>query len=72
MPVDTTSASAPTAPAARESDEFTILREQLATRGHSLRRLPDGSYLVSAWNHGRTLDSLDDVRTFARQVGAVA
>ena len=29
-------------------------------------------YLVAAWNHSRTFDSIDEVRDFARQVGAAA
>ena len=73
MAAPTTSACAPTAPSAPVSDDFPTLRERLALRGHSLRRLPDGAgYLVAAWNHSRTFDSIDEVRDFARQVGAAA
>lgn len=65
---------APTAEAtASTALDFSALRTQLALRGHSLRRLPDGAgYLVAAWNHSRTFDSIDEVRDFARQVGAAA
>lgn len=55
---------------------FSTLRAQLAMKAFELHVISDGAggsmYLVQRLRQSRTLASLDEVRAFARQVGAAA
>lgn len=48
------------------------LTAQLALKGYELRLLDCGAWVIGRWNLTRELPTLDEVETFARQVGAVA
>ena len=49
---------------------FATLQAVLALTGFELNPTPAGVYIVMRWNMARNLATLDDVRSFAQQVGA--
>lgn len=66
--------SAARAAIAEADKTIATLRAQLAMRAFELHVISDGAggsmYLVQRWCQSRTLATIDDVRAFARQVGA--
>lgn len=62
----------PKSNAEAQRKRLATVQDQLARRGHELHAVsPAGVFIVRRWGLSRTLQSLDDVETFARQVGAV-
>ena len=51
------------------SDESARMAAELALRGYELTRTAEGTFIVHRWGLTRTLDSLDEVASFAQQVG---
>ena len=55
---------------ALEKKREASVKAKLAIKGHAVRLLAEGGYLVT-WNgYCRTCPDLDDLERFARQVGA--
>ena len=53
-----------------QSKRSATIAAELALRGFELRRTEFGTYIVQRWNLSMELRTLDDVQSFAQQIGA--
>lgn len=52
-----------------QSKRTATLKAQFALKGHAVHRLEGGAFLVTRWGLVRACRDLDELETFARQIG---